>query len=218
VYGQPASSPVTENDQTAPISPYGRSKLVVEWMIEDARISHGLNYVILRYFNVAGADPMGRYGQSSKKATHLIKLAVRAALGIDSKLQVFGTDYPTPDGTCVRDYVQVSDLARAHLVSLRYLRSGGDSQICNCGYEYGISVMNIIESVKRVSGVDFQVVTSPRRLGDPAEIVASSSKLRRILGWQPRYNDLDGIVEQAINWERKLIDCGYTDERCRQYN
>lgn len=213
VYGQPSSNPVTENDQTAPISPYGRSKLMVEWMLEDARASHGLRYVILRYFNVAGADPMGRYGQSSKKATHIIKLAVRAALGIDEKLQVFGIDYPTPDGTCVRDYVQVTDLAQAHLDSLRYLRSGGDSQICNCGYESGISVFNIIESVKRVSGVDFQVVIGARRAGDPAEIIASNSKLKSVVGWQPKYNDLDSIVAQAMNWERRLLEARLNDQK-----
>ena len=205
VYGQPSSNPVTEKDQTLPVSPYGRSKLMVEWMLEDVRISHGVNYVILRYFNVAGADPMGRFGQSSKKATHLIKLAVRAALGIDKRLHVFGSDYPTPDGTCVRDYIQVNDLARAHVDSLRYLRSGGDSQTCNCGYENGVSVFSIIDSVKRISEVDFEVVISPRRVGDPAAIVASNAKLKSIMGWEPRYNDLDEIVQQALNWEKYLV-------------
>jgi UDP-glucose 4-epimerase len=206
VYGDPVTNPVIETDQAIPVSPYGRSKLMVEWMLDDIRVSNNVSYVILRYFNVAGADPIGRYGQSSKKATHLIKMAVRTALGIDAKLKIYGTDYPTPDGTCIRDYIQVNDLARAHISALEYLRDGGDSQICNCGYEKGVSVLSIIESVKRNSGINFMVEETVRRAGDPAAIIASNRKLKRLMGWTPKYDDLDVIVQQAINWEKKLIN------------
>jgi UDP-glucose 4-epimerase len=159
----------------------------------------------LRYFNVAGADPQGRVGQSTKVATHLIKVAVEAVLGLRPKLDVFGTDYPTPDGTCVRDYIHVSDLARAHADALRYLRSGAPSLTLNCGYGHGFSVLDVIETVKRVSGVDFKVEMAPRRLGDSAQIVAASEQARSKLGWQPRYDDLSTIVSHALAWERTLM-------------
>ncbi len=204
VYGDPLHQPVTEDEPLKPLSPYGRSKLMVEWMLEDTARAHDLAYVALRYFNVAGADPKGRSGQSTPNATHLIKVAVQAALGLRPKLQVFGTDYPTPDGTCVRDYIQVTDLARAHLDALRYLRGGGANLVANCGYARGFSVLEVIESVKRVSGVDFLVEYAARRPGDPAAIVAANDRIRQALGWTTQYDDLDEIVRQALEWERRL--------------
>lgn len=204
VYGDPATSPIHENTDTKPLSPYGRSKLMVEWMLEDARKSHDISYVVLRYFNVAGADPNGRHGQSTSNATHLIKMASKAALGFCDKLEVYGTNYHTPDGTCVRDYIQVTDLVRAHLNSLEYLRGGGESIICNCGYSRGFSVFEVIETVKRVSGNEFRVDICPRRSGDPVSLVASNDKIKNIMGWKPRYDDIDLIVKQALLWEMKL--------------
>jgi UDP-glucose 4-epimerase len=204
VYGEPATSPVFETIELAPINPYGRSKLMVEWMLEDVSRAHDLNYVILRYFNVAGADPKGRHGQSTPKATHLIKVAVQAALGIRDGLEVFGTDYPTKDGSCIRDYIQVSDLAQAHLRALEHLRKGGGCLKANCGYSRGFSVLEVIEVVKKVSGVDFKVRLSGRRPGDPASLVAAADLVRDKLLWTPKYDDLYVIVEQALNWERRL--------------
>ena len=205
VYGNPAESPVREDAPTQPISPYGWSKLMSETMLRDAGSAHDLRYVILRYFNVAGGDPRGRTGQSSKDATHLIKVGVETALGSRPMLQVFGTDYPTPDGTCVRDYIHVSDLVRAHSDALRHLRSGGKSLTLNCGYGHGFSVLEVIDAVKRASGVDFKVELSPRRAGDPAQIVADSRQARATLGWEPRFNDLSTIVTHALAWERELM-------------
>ena len=204
VYGNPTTIPVPENAPTLPISPYGWSKLMTEVMLGDASRAHGLAYVVLRYFNVAGADPNNRTGQSSANATHLIKVAAEAALGRRPKLSVFGTDYPTPDGTCIRDYIHVSDLARAHSDALRYLRAGGSSLTLNCGYGHGFSVLEVIEMVKRLSGVNFEVETAPRRDGDPAQIVAQSDAVRAKLGWQPRFDDLATIVRHALAWEREL--------------
>lgn len=204
VYGDPDHNPVTEDESLKPVSPYGRSKLMVEWMLEDTARAHDLAYVVLRYFNVAGADPQGRSGQSTPNATHLIKVAVQAALGLRDRLQVYGTDYPTPDGTCVRDYIQVTDLARAHLDALRHLRAGGASLTCNCGYARGFSVLEAIETVKRVSGVDFPVEIAGRRPGDPAAIVAGNERIKSVLGWTPLYDDLEQIVHQALDWERRL--------------
>ena len=205
VYGDPAEVPVKEDAPTQPISPYGWSKLMTETMLRDSGRAHGLRHVILRYFNVAGADPQRRTGQSSKAATHLIKVAVETVLGTRPKLDVYGTDYPTPDGTCVRDYIHVSDLVRAHSDALRYLRSGAPSLTLNCGYGHGFSVLEVIEAVKRVSGIDFKVETAPRRAGDSARIVAASEQVRATLGWQPRYDDLATIVGHALAWERMLM-------------
>ena len=204
VYGEPEAVPVPETARTAPINPYGRSKLMSEWMLSDAAAAHGFSYVALRYFNVAGADPRGRSGQSTPQATHLIKVATQAALGQRTHLDVYGTDYATPDGSCLRDYIQVSDLAEAHLVALNHLRSGGESLTLNCGYGRGYSVLEVVDVVKRVSGVDFEVRLSPRRPGDPAQIVAGAERIRAELGWQPKHDDLTGIVRQALSWEDAL--------------
>jgi UDP-glucose 4-epimerase len=204
VYGNPSSSPIAEAAPTLPISPYGWSKLMTEIMLRDASAAHGLTHAILRYFNVAGADPDCRTGQSSPNATHLIKVAAETALGLRPKLEVFGTDYPTPDGTCIRDYIHVADLARAHSDALRHIRSGGTSLTLNCGYGHGFSVLDVIETVKRVSGVDFDVEYAPRRPGDPAQLVASSEKARATLGWKPRFDDLSTIVSHALAWENAL--------------
>jgi UDP-glucose 4-epimerase len=205
VYGNPAEIPVKEDSATLPISPYGWSKLMTEIMLRDAGSAYGLQHAILRYFNVAGADPQLRAGQSTKGATHLIKVAVETVLGFRPKLDVFGNDYPTPDGTCIRDYIHVSDLVRAHADALRYLRSGAPSLTLNCGYGHGFSVLEVIDAVKRVSGMDFKVDIAPRRPGDPAQIVAYSERVRSELGWQPRYDDLSTIVRDALNWERELM-------------
>jgi len=205
VYGNPVRVPVTEDDTLTPMSPYGWSKLMTEIMLRDAGVAHALKHVILRYFNVAGADPELRTGQSTKGATHLIKVAVETALGRRAKMDVFGTDYPTPDGTCVRDYIHVSDLTQAHLDALRYLRGDGGSATLNCGYGRGFSVLDVIETVKRVSGTDFKVDMGPPRPGDPAQIVASSDRARALIGWKPAYDDLSTIVTHALGWERKLM-------------
>src|SRR5262249_50803286 len=205
VYGNPERVPVREDDATGPMSPYGSSKLMTEIMLRDAGSAHNLRYVILRYFNVAGADPLGRIGQSSKRATHLVKVSVETALGLRSKVDVFGTDYPTADGTCIRDYIHVSDLVRAHCDALTYLRGGGVSATLNCGYGRGFSVLEVIETVKRVSGVDFEVAFAGRRAGDPARIVAASDRARSLLKWQPHFDDLQTIVRHALARERKLL-------------
>ena len=205
VYGNPATQPVFEDAAPAPISPYGSSKLMTEWMLKDAHAAHGLQYVALRYFNVAGGDPKGRIGQSTPRATHLIKVACQTALGQRDHLEVYGTDYPTPDGTCLRDYIHVSDLIAAHVDALSHLRRGGESGIFNCGYGKGYSVREVIEAVERVNGAKLSVTYGPRRAGDPAAIVAGATQVRAVLGWQPRYENLDFIVETALNWERKLI-------------
>jgi UDP-glucose 4-epimerase len=204
VYGETGAEPVSEEAALAPISPYGRSKLMVEWMLEDTAKAYDFRYVALRYFNVAGADPKGRLGQSTPNATHLIKRAVQTALGIHPKIEIFGQDYPTRDGTCVRDYIQVTDLIDAHLAALAYLRAGGPSVVCNCGYGRGQTVKEVVEVAKRVSGVDFPVVVSGRRAGDPAAIVAKADRARRVLGWKPTRDNLDEIVRQALDWERRL--------------
>ena len=205
VYGEPPVSPVVEDIPLAPINPYGRSKLMVEWMLGDTVKAYDLKAVVLRYFNVAGADPKGRLGQSTPNATHLIKIAVQAALGHRNGMDVFGTDYATPDGSCVRDYIQVSDLIAAHMQALAHLRAGGDSLTCNCGYGRGLSVLEIVEVVKRVSGVDFPVRIAGRRAGDPASLVAGADRVRATLGWQPRFaDDVEAIVTQALDWERRL--------------
>ena len=206
VYGAPETSPVGEEVATAPINPYGMSKLMTEAMLADTAKAHPLNYCALRYFNVAGADPRGRSGQSTARATHLIKVACEAALGERPYLEVFGTDYPTPDGTCIRDYIHVTDLARAHLDALRYLRAGGESEVLNCGYGNGFSVLDVIGSVKRVSQHDLALRMGPRRPGDPAAIVAQAERISQVLGWQPSLADLDTIVGHALGWEKRLIE------------
>ena len=206
VYGMPKENPVAEGARLEPISPYGTSKLMTELMLRDTARAHDLRYMALRYFNVAGADPRGRSGQSTARATHLIKVACETALGERPYLEVFGTDYPTPDGTCIRDYIHVSDLVRAHLDALRYLRAGGKSEVLNCGYGSGFSVLDVIGSVKQVSQSDFAVRMGPRRAGDPAAIVAKADRISEVLGWKPRLNDLDTIVGHALAWEKRLIE------------
>lgn len=206
VYGMARDMPVTETTVAAPMSPYGSSKLMTEIMLADTAKAHDLRYVALRYFNVAGADPKGRTGQSTKGATHLIKVACETALGKRTHMEVFGTDYDTPDGTCLRDYIHVTDLARAHIAALAHLRSGGQSNVFNCGYGHGYSVLEVIDTVRTVSGVNerMDVRVSARRPGDPAAVVASSDKIRRELGWQPELDDLPTIVRHALEWERGL--------------
>ena len=204
VYGIPAGACADEAAPTAPINPYGTSKLMSEWMLRDLAASSALRYVALRYFNVAGADPAGRAGQSTPRATHLIKVACETALGKRPSMDVFGTDYPTPDGTCIRDYIHVTDLVAAHMEALRYLEEGGTSDVFNCGYSSGYSVLEVIEAVKRAAGGPFPVNLGPRRPGDAEAIVADSAKIRARLGWAPELADLDLIVTHALAWERKL--------------
>ena len=204
VYGNADHNPVRENASTLPISPYGTSKLMSEIMLHDAGKAHGLRFVVLRYFNVAGADPKMRTGQATAGATHLIKVACEAALGKRPKLDIFGTDYPTPDGTCIRDYIHVSDLARAHSAALAHLRRGGASATFNCGYGRGCSVLEVIDSVRRASGRDFPVEVSGRRPGDPVALVANVDRIRSTLAWHPQFQDLDTIVAHALAWERRL--------------
>ncbi len=205
VYGGAGIEPVREQAPLTPESPYGRSKLMTEWMLQDAGTANpDFRYTALRYFNVAGADPKGRTGQSTKGATHLIKVACETALGKRAQLEVFGTDYPTPDGTCVRDYIHVSDLAAAHRLALERLRAGGSSLVANCGYGHGYSVLEVIDSVRRVHGADLNVRMGGRRAGDPPSIVANSQLAQRELGWVPARADLDLIVADALRWEDAL--------------
>lgn len=204
VYGAPEANPIAETAPLLPVSPYGSSKLMTEMMLADTSVAHDFRYVALRYFNVAGADPQGRCGQSTPRATHLIKVACEAALGMRPHLAVFGTDYDTADGTCIRDYIHVSDLASAHWDALTYLRNGGQSDVFNCGYSHGYSVLEVIDAVKAASGVDFKVNMEDRRAGDPPALVAESAKLRNTLGWTPVRDDLSLIVSHALDWEQKL--------------
>ena len=206
VYGVPEEVPVKEEAPLRPINPYGSSKVMVEQALEDCSRAYGLRYVSLRYFNVAGADPEARIGQASREPTHLVTRALKAAAGKLPRIEIYGTDYPTPDGTCIRDYIHVEDLAEAHLLTLEYLLDGGRSRVYNCGYGRGHSVKEVIEEVKRVTGVDFSVVEGPRRPGDPPELVADPSRIKAELGWSPRYKDLGSIIETAWSWERRLED------------
>lgn len=204
VYGIPEGGVAAEESVLSPINPYGTSKLMSEWMLRDVAAAHGMKYVALRYFNVAGADPQARMGQRTPDATHLIKVACQAALGMRESISVYGTDYPTPDGTGIRDYIHIEDLASAHLCALEYLEKGGESTVMNVGYGHGSSVREVLEVVKKVSGVDLQVVEAERRPGDPASLVARADKIKTLTGWQPRFNSLEKIVEDAWRWESSL--------------
>jgi UDP-glucose 4-epimerase len=205
VYGIPEGSFCTESSPNLPINPYGTSKLMSEWMLRDLSAVSGLKHVILRYFNVAGSDPEGRIGQSTRSATLLIKVAAEVAVGKREKLCVFGTDYPTPDGTGVRDYIHVSDLADAHIRALEYLRNGGESATLNCGYGHGYSVREVIDAVNRINGRPIPVEEMPRRAGDPPQLVAAVEKIHQVLPWKPRYDDLEFIVKTSLEWEKKLL-------------
>jgi UDP-glucose 4-epimerase len=202
VYGEPKEVPVREDALTEPINPYGRSKLISEWMIRDYAAVSDLRYVILRYFNVAGADPAGRLGQRAEKAEHLIRAACDVALGRKPYLEIFGTDFPTLDGTGVRDYIHVEDLASAHLEALRYLEKGKASQVLNCGYGQGFSVRDVVGRMKKICGVDFRVREVERRAGDPACVTACAEQIQAVLDWQPEYNDLNLIIRSALDWEK----------------
>ena len=205
VYGEPKEIPVTETAHTDPINPYGMSKLMSERVLQDtARSNHNFRYVILRYFNVAGADLQTRIGQSFPDATHLIKVAVQTALGKRQKLSIFGTDYPTDDGTCIRDYIHIEDLAAAHISALHHLNAGMQSNIFNCGYGHGFSVREVVETVKSSSGINLEFEVAPRRAGDPALLIADSTKIKSILAWEPQYDDLSLICATALEWEKKL--------------
>jgi len=205
VYGNPDHVPVPEHAPTRPLSPYGSSKLMTEIMLHDVAAAHGMNYVVLRYFNVAGADPQARIGLATVGATHLMKIAVEAATGQRAKIDVFGTDYPTPDGSCIRDFVHVTDLAQAHRAALSYLRGGGTSMTLNCGYGRGYSVKEIIEAVRRISGRNFAVQYAPRRPGDVMTMIADTTLIRWTLNWTPQYDDLEAIAAHALKWEEKLF-------------
>jgi len=205
VYGMTGLAPVEETTPLSPMSPYGRSKLMTEWMLADVAAAHPIKYGVLRYFNVAGADPKKRSGQSTPLATHLIKVASQTALGQRPKMDIFGTDYPTPDGTCIRDYIHVTDLIEAHKLLLDHLRGGGESTTLNCAYGQGYSVRQVVDTVKSVSGVDFRVDEGPRRAGDPASITATGEKVRAQLGWAPQHASLREMVQTALDWERYLM-------------
>jgi len=206
VYGIADKALVSEDEPLVPINPYGASKMMSERMIADAAAAHPLKYVILRYFNVAGAEAGGRLGQSGGVATHLIRVACQTALGLRPEMTIFGNDYPTPDGTCIRDYVHVEDLARAHLEALGYLRRGSDSVVGNFGYGRGHSVREVIEAVKQASRVDFAVRLGERRAGDPARLVAANARIKAAFGWQPRGTSLDEITRSALAWEKRLVE------------
>jgi UDP-glucose 4-epimerase len=205
VYGTPTDSFAAETTPTAPINPYGTSKLMSEWMLRDVAASTSLRYVALRYFNVAGSDSGGRIGQATRKATLLVKVACEAALGKRPHVCIYGTDYATPDGTGIRDYIHVEDLATAHLDALDYLRKGGVPLVLNVGYGHGYSVREVLASVERVAGHPLTIREEPRRAGDPPNLVARADRIRTELGWKPRLDDLDTIVRTALEWERRLL-------------
>ena len=204
VYGIPDGGVASEESSLVPINPYGTSKLMSEWMLRDVATAHGMQYVALRYFNVAGANPQARMGQRTPEATHLIKVACQAALGMRESVSVYGTDYPTPDGTGIRDYIHIEDLASAHLCALEYLEKGGESTAMNVGYGHGSSVREVLEVVKKTSGTALKIIEAERRPGDPASLVARADKIRSLTGWQPRFNNLETIVADAWRWESRL--------------
>lgn len=220
VYGIPGGPYCYESSPVMPVNPYGTSKLVSEWMLRDVSAVSGLRYVVLRYFNVAGSDPEGKIGQSTQNATLLIKVAVEVAVGKREKLFIFGTDYPTPDGTGIRDYVHVSDLADAHVRALEYLRKGGESIVLNCGYGHGYSVREVVHAIHRVQGVPIAIEECPRRPGDPPQLIAAVENIHRVLEWNPRYDDLDFIIETSLAWEKKLETYfrGYNTNRIHHRN
>ena len=202
VYGMLEDGVATEQSATLPINPYGFSKLMTEQMLKDVSFSSEFRYVALRYFNVSGADPEGKIGQSFPEATHLIKVACETACGKRDHMKVYGTDYPTPDGTCVRDYIHVADLADAHVKALEYLEKGGKSEFMNCGYGHGFSVKEVLHKVKEITGVDIKVIETPRRPGDPASLTSKADKVKTLLGWKPKYDDLNIIIKSAYEWEK----------------
>ena len=206
VYGIPEVEKVTEDTRTSPINAYGSSKLMTEQMLKDLSFATRLRHVALRYFNVAGSDPEGRIGQSTKEATLLIKVACEAAIGKREAISIYGTDYPTPDGTCIRDYIHVEDLASVHLAALEYLRNGGESSTLNCGYGHGYSVREVLESVQKVNGHTLNIKEEPRRAGDPPQLVATVNRVHELLNWDVKYDDLDFIVKTSLDWEKKLQD------------
>ncbi|NOX69229.1 MAG: UDP-glucose 4-epimerase GalE [Gammaproteobacteria bacterium] len=204
VYGLPPGGKAAETSPTQPINPYGTSKLMTEWMLRDLALAGGPSYVVLRYFNVAGCEPTGTIGQSTPKATLLVKVACEAAVGKRPQVSVFGTDYPTPDGTGLRDYIHVADLASAHLDALSYLRNSGDPVTLNCGYGHGYSVREVLSAVERANGGPLTIIEEARRAGDPPELIAVAEEIGRVLGWQPQFDDLDMIVRTSLEWERKI--------------
>ena len=208
VYGHPETVPVSEDAPTTPINPYGTSKLMTEWMLRDTAQAHDFTYVALRYFNVAGADPAGRTGQSTPNATHLIKIASQAAVGLRQGIRLFGEDYDTPDGTCIRDYIHVSDLAAAHVDALGHLTAANKNLVLNCGYGHGYSVREVLATVEKEAGIRLDVQSVPRRPGDAVTLVADASRIRNDFAWHPRYDDLGTIVRTAVDWERKLAGEG----------
>ena len=205
VYGAPTITPVPEEMPPQPINPYGQSKLATECLLRDAADAHDFNYMVLRYFNVGGADPKGRLGQAAPNATHLIKVACQVAVGNRAELEIFGSDYDTPDGTCVRDYIHVSDLASAHLQALEFLNRQEKSLVLNCGYGRGFSVLQVVDAIRRVTGVDFPVRFARRRPGDVACLIADNRRILETLDWKPAFDNLDVIVETALAWERRLV-------------
>ena len=202
VYGLPNDGIASEDSETRPINPYGTSKLMSEWMLRDLAAASSLRYVILRYFNVAGSDPQGRIGQSTDNATLLVKVACEAAVGRRDELKIYGTDYDTPDGTGVRDYIHVEDLASAHLDALGYLQAGGESSILNCGYGHGYSVREVLDAVEKANEAPLKISEAPRRPGDPPTLIANADRIREVLGWKPDWDDLDAIVRHSLAWER----------------
>ncbi len=204
VYGMPQHGVASEDSPTVPINPYGRSKLISEWILKDVSAAYDLRYVVLRYFNVAGADPDVRTGQRTRDATHLIKVCCQAALGLRDSVFIFGTDYPTTDGTGIRDYIHVEDIANAHLMALRYLGSAKESTILNVGYGTGSSVREVIETVRRVTGVNFSVVEAARRAGDTAMLIAKADRIKAVLDWSPSFGNLEKIIVDAWRWEQKM--------------